>query len=265
MQYKTTNTERLYGMEKVVILDDSISYFTDPSHIQAVYGKFWDEGIPICLAISPALRGNVRSPEDSETYYGAIPQNKQGNPDPFKVTDNKKLCNYLNVMAEQRLVEICIRGYNGNVDEFDTDDDVLLQQKIEDGKSMMESAFPAAEINTFVLPEKKYSNTAIQLLTEYDFSICSYSAPDAPFIKSAMENSRTHFSYSDIVLRENDNFDIPALARIDTQSFIVIRQNYWIFYDNQQNINQALFDEWKKLVKDMLDLKNLEIDTFAFI
>ena len=261
---KLSCIERIYVMEKVLILDDSISYFTDPSQIQAIYGKFWDEGIPISLAITPALRGDIRSSYGTG-YFEGIPENKRGEASPFKVTDNKKLCNYLNVMAEQRLVEICIRGYNGTMDEFDTDDDVLLQQKIEDGKSLLQSAFPAAEINTFVLPEKAYSETAIQLLTEYDFNICSYAAPDAPFIKSALENSRTHFSYSDLVLHGDVNSELPVLPRIDTQNFIVIRQNYWIFFDSAKAINQTLFDEWQKLVKDILNLKNLEIDTFTFI
>lgn len=258
-----TYTERLYDMEKVVILDDSISYFTDPSQIQKVYGKFWDEGISISLAITPALRGNVH---DGNRY--GIPTDKQGDNSPFKVTDNKKLCNYLNVMAEQRLVEICIRGHNGNSDEFDSDDDVLLQQKIEDGKSMMQSAFPAAEINTFLLPEKTYSDTAIQLLTEYDFNLCTYSAPDSAFIHKAVENSRTHFSYSDTFLAGGQSEDIDiamALAKIDRQDFIVIRQHYSVFYESGQLSDKPLFNNWLKLIDMLLELKNLEIDTFTFI
>lgn len=256
-------TERLYDMEKVVILDDSISYFTDPSQIQKVYGKFWDEGISISLAITPALYGNVR---DGDTY--GIPTDKQGDDSPFKVTDNKKLCDYLNVMAEQRLVEICIRGHNSNSDEFDSDDDVLLQQKIEDGKSLMQSAFPAADINTFLLPEKNYSETAIQLLTEYDFNVCTYSKPGTAFIHKAVENSRTHFSYSDTFLTEDQSGDVDialALAKIDRQDFIIIRQRYPVFYEGGQLSNKPLFDKWIKLVDMLLELKNLEIDTFTFI
>lgn len=255
-------------MEKVVILDDSISYFTDPSQIQKIYGKFWDEGIPISLAITPALRGNVRSSSDSASYYGAIPADKHGDPSPFKVTDNKKLCNYLNVMAEQRLVEICIRGHNGNIDEFDSDDDVLLQQKIEDGKSLMQSAFPDAEINTFVLPEKAYSDVAKQLLTEYDFNLCTYSLPGSAFTQKSPKNSRTHFNYSDVILPTNQSDDIDiamTLAKIDTRDFIVIRQHYWTFYAGKQLSDEHHYDNWIELVNLILELKNLDIDTFAFI
>src|SRR5690606_28422799 len=138
-------------MKKVVILDDSISYFTDPSQIQAVYGQFWDEGIPISLAITPAHLSDAQ---------------------PFRVSKNERLCRYLNVMAEQRLVEICLHGYNGTPDEFASKDDILLGQKIEEGKAELEMALPDAEIGTFVVPEARYSKTAKNLLTEYDFRIC---------------------------------------------------------------------------------------------
>lgn len=251
-------------MKQVVILDDGISYFTHPSQVQKTYGKFWDEGIPICLAMTPALRGNSRSATDRDRFYDGIPLEKRGTQSPYKISDNPTLCNYLNVMAEQRLVEICIRGYNGDVDEFDTDDDILLQQKIEDGKSILERAFPSAEITTFLLPEATYSSTAIDLLTQYDYNICTYQE-DAKVIKSALENSRNYFTYPGVILPDETAIDTAVatiLSQIEKQDFVVLRQNYWTFYEPA---GEPLIPVWNDLVNAVLRLKNLEIDTFTFL
>lgn len=239
-------------MKKVVILDDSISYFTDPSQIQAVYGQFWDEGIPISLAITPALKGDGR---------------------PYKVSKNQTLCRYLNVMAEQRLVEICLHGYNGTHDEFASKDDVLLGQKIEEGKAELETALPDAEIGTFVVPETKYSKTAKNLLTEYDFRICVPHKPKAKsddmlFTTKYLSNDRKLFTYSTSIFTNKDNNNKGNLAQIyaDIQGndLIIIRQHYALFFDEVDNINE-LFEHWQLFVEELLANKELEFDTFMFI
>lgn len=237
-------------MKKVVILDDSISYFTDPSQIQAVYGQFWDEGIPISLAITPAQLLDAQ---------------------PFKVSKNETLCRYLNVMAEQRLVEICLHGYNGTADEFASNDDILLGQKIEEGKAELEMALPDAEIGTFVVPETKYSKTAKNLLTEYDFRICvphkaKAKSDDILFTTKDLSNERKLFTYStSIFTSKKDNGNLAQIyADIQDNDLIIIRQHYALFYDEVNKMN-ALFEQWQLFVEELLANKDLEFDTFMFI
>ncbi|MGJ3238004.1 MAG: hypothetical protein ACFE0Q_04800 [Anaerolineae bacterium] len=259
-------------MTKVVILDDGISYFTNPTKLQKIYGRFWDEGIPVNLAITPALHGAVHSAQDPTQYYGGIPQPEQGTQRPFKISNNHRLCDYLNVMAEQRLVEICLRGYSGALDEFNSDDDILLQQKIEEGLSELQSAFPDASIQTFILPEKDHAKTAIQLLTEYDFHIGAYhSQPSAPRQLATSdepdEPARTLFTYGKPLLSPNTHQAQVVIQRLQTNGddFVIIRQAYWALYDTHQNQTGALYPAWETFVSELLALPHLEIDTFSFI
>ena len=236
-------------MKKVVILDDSISYFTNPSHIQEVYGRFWDEGIPISLAITPALH------KDNQ---------------PFRVSNNETLCRYLNVMAEQRLVEICLHGYNGTLDELKSSDDILLGQKIEEGKSELEKALPDAEIGTFVIPEQRYSKTAKDLLIEYDFRICAPHKPraksDASLFKSKkLANERKFFSYNTPIFSHEGQEHKQVMDSLGTHDFIIIRQHYSTFYDAKTTSTNQLFQKWQDFVAILLDNQELEFDTFMFI
>ncbi|GAB5492354.1 MAG: hypothetical protein Phog2KO_25690 [Phototrophicaceae bacterium] len=236
-------------MKTVVILDDSISYFTNPSHIQEVYGRFWDEGIPISLAITPALYKNTQ---------------------PFKVSANDTLCRYLNVMAEQRLVEICLHGYNGTIDEFKSGDDILLGQKIEEGKAELEKALPDAEIGTFVIPEQRYSKTAKDLLIEYDFRICAPHKPSAKsddilFKTKDLGNERKFFTYAPPIFSQSSQNSTDMISNLKDKDFIIIRQNYATFYDDTIPKTNQLFQEWQGFVANLLANQDLEFDTFMFI
>lgn len=251
-------------MKKVVILDDGISYFTNPADIQRVYGRFWDEGIPISLAVTPAIKGTATLADDSAQYDGGIAPEKQGDSSPFKVSDNAMLCRYLNVMAEQRLVEICLRGYDGTANEFDTDDDILLQQKIEEGKSELQRAFPEAEINTFILPQNTYSQTAIDLLTEYDFNICAYHSKDDALQSSQtpITDERIFFKYGNRVLLTHHDTN-PIIDALTSQEFSILHQAYWSLFDGNQ-VNEK-YEQWAEIVSHLLSLQDTMIDTFTFI
>ena len=252
-------------MKKVVILDDGISYFTNPTHIQRVYGRFWDEGIPISLAVTPAIKGTTRLADTPSQYDGSIAPEKRGESSPFKVSDNTILCSYLNVMAEQRLVEICLRGYDGAIDEFDTDDDILLQQKIEEGKAELQRAFPKADINTFVVPQNTYSQTAIDLLTEYDFNICTYQISDRPLLsaQASMAEDRMAFQYGKRIFND-DVIDTDRIIKsLSAQDFNILHQVYWSLFDNKQTNKK--YEQWDTIVSHLLSLPDTIIDTFTFI
>jgi|GEM_PF-5850214 len=247
-------------MKKVVILDDGVSYFTNPTHLHKVYGRFWDAGVPISIAMTPAIRGDVKSENDSTQYFGGIHKDKQGQHQPFKLSDNTKLCDYLNVMADQRLVEICVRGYNGTIDEFDSDDDVLLQQKIEVGLSVITQSLPDAAITTFVLPQHSYSPTAVELLSEYDFNICLPAKDKSAFQMKDITDSRKSFTYP---LMEELDPGTPG-AQIDSHDFFILRHHYWMVYDDNQ-VNESRYANWQSLVDNLLKRDDIEIETFSFI
>ncbi|MGB7340324.1 MAG: DUF2334 domain-containing protein [Phototrophicaceae bacterium] len=252
-------------MKKVVILDDGISYFTDPAKIQRVYGRFWDEGIPICLAVTPAIKGTARLADNPLAYDGSLAIAKHGDSSPFKVSSNTILCSYLNVMAEQRLVEICLRGYDGTANEFDTDDDILLQQKIEEGKSELQHAFPMADINTFVIPQNTYSQTAIDLLTEYDFNICAYQSSKLPVLSQQLPltDDRALFHYGTRILADNTSDATMILDALSAQDFNILHQAYWSLFDDKQ-VNDK-YDVWTTIVSHLLTLPDTIIDSFSFI
>lgn len=254
-------------MKKIIFLDDSINYFTDPTRLQTIYGRLWDAGIPIALAITPAQVGDAGLASHNNHIRPAIAPEYRDKAQPFKLRENQMLCRYLNVMAQQRLVEICIRGYHGTYDEFNSEDDILLSQKIEEGLAELQTALPDAELKTFLMPEDKYAQTAVELLCRYGFDICAFEEKQANQ-QQAISDDCQLFTYS-------LPFFLPDIApekclkiaheQLENQAFLIIRQPNWAFYYDWQQSPTALKNAWDSFIDELLLLKDVEIDTFAFI
>lgn len=247
-------------MTHIVIYDDTVSAFSNPTQLQAVYGIFWDVGVPISLGITPMILGTANNP--------SIPADKRLLHARYRVTDNTMLCNYLNVMAEQRLVEVCQMGFHGTSDEFSTDDDILLQQKIEEGQAELGKAFPDAELHTVCAPPSNISDTAIQLLTEYDFNIGAYlsisSASTHPN-REALNDARALFYYGQPI--DDATLSLPPSALLgdnaDKLDYFVLRASYTSFFHQAQPNSQL--EKWRGFCEDLLAMPHITVDTFSYI
>lgn len=263
-------------MKRAVFLDDSISYFTESTRLHKIYGRLWDEGIPIAVAVTPAQQGNAKIQVGAAQLSRGVPDEFRTKSHPFRIADNPKICNYLNVMAQQRLIEVCIHGYDGSQDEFAIQDDVLLSQKIEEGKAIMGKAVPDADITSFVVPEIGCSETAFNLLVEYDFHVVTHqnaklaskpskSDPDTMTIAAY---DRHHFRYGDIFLAPSsdpDNALKALLKRFHASDLLIIRQPHWLFYDVDGTLRQDMFSIWQQFLDTILKLQDVDFETFMYL
>src|SRR5262249_4896338 len=135
-------------MKTIILRDNDSSAFSSPALLEKVYGRLWQANIPVSLGVVPQPRGDVRLLHlQDQPYDPSIPPKFRGSNQPYKLRENKILCSFLNEMARQGLVELCLHGYDHSYNEFDIEDETLLSQKIEEGKAELESAFPDAAIN----------------------------------------------------------------------------------------------------------------------
>jgi hypothetical protein len=79
---------------KVIIRDDDISYFTQPSMLEEIYSKCWDCGIPICFSVIPSHSTDTQG--SGLEYEPNIPPAYRCKKAEYAVSENKKLCNFLN-------------------------------------------------------------------------------------------------------------------------------------------------------------------------
>jgi peptidoglycan/xylan/chitin deacetylase (PgdA/CDA1 family) len=262
-------------MKTIIIRDNDISAFASPAHLERIYGRLWQAGVPLSLGIIPQPRGDVRLLDESaQPYDPSIPPQYRGSNKPYKLRENKILCSYLNEMARVGLVEICLHGYQHSYHEFDSDDETLLSQKIEEGKGELESAFPDAEIRTFIAPYDKLSPSAFNLLVDYGFHICTSSASlkgtDYAFMddysRHDMPNEQKLFTACEFFFRHDASPEASlafARQRLAEHNFLIISNHYWAFYYDWASISQPLLAAWNSYVDEVLALKKLKFTTFT--
>jgi hypothetical protein len=102
-----------HSMNKVIVRDDDISFFTSPDLLERVYGRLWSRHKPVCLSVIPAQNSNVRIDyRPGKPFDPSIPPGYRGQDHDHTILNNRELCAYLNEKARQGLVEICLHGYS---------------------------------------------------------------------------------------------------------------------------------------------------------
>ena len=168
-------------MRTIIFRDDDISYFTKPRWLEAIYGRVWEAGSPVCLAVIPWVYGDTRVYwTDGNPHDQGIPPEHRGKTKNFPVSDNRDLCDFLNDKATSGLVEICLHGYAHTFYEFITHDRAVIRQKLDVGMALLERAFPAASIRTFIPPYDRISPVALEELVARGFNISTRSLNLAP-------------------------------------------------------------------------------------
>lgn len=262
-------------MKTIILRADDISAFTSPALLDKIYGRFWQANIPLSLAVIPQPRGDVRLLDEVDKPYApSIPPKFRGDNTPHKLRENQILCRYLNEMARQGLVELCLHGYEGTQQEFASDDETLLAQKIEEGKAELERAFPDVEIKTFIAPEDGLSATALQLLIDYGFHICASSytlqGTDFAFLNNhsrhELPNEQRLFCAAESPFKHNltpeSCLNLAELA-LEENNFLISSSHYWTFYYDWAGNWEAMQSAWNRYVDTLLALKKVKFATFS--
>ena len=264
-------------MRTIIFRDDDTSYFTAPERLQAIYGRVWDAGQPVCLAVIPWVYADTRvywshgNPQDP----GIAPEHR-GATRNFAVSDNRALCDFLNKKAAAGLVEICLHGYTHTFFEFITHDRSLIRQKLEQGVDLLRRAFPAADIKTFIPPYDRISPVALEELIAAGFHISTMShnlaalpaLPQIAGFDAGRINQRQMLYVCDDYLftYQRDPTESLRLARgsLATKDLTIVCNHYWMFYHPwRSQPNAADIAAWHSLLDAILGADDCDIDSFA--
>jgi len=262
-------------MQRIIIRDDDTSFYTTPHLLERVYGRLWDAGIPVSLAVIPAVRGDTRVLHRQGTPFDpGIPPVYRGDTTAHFIEENTELCVYLNDKVAAGLVEICQHGYNHIYHEFDSDDPAAISHMLADGRVHLEAAFPTAQIKTFIAPYDRISATALQMIFDADYAVCTLPETLTPFPEYVIRGGYQQFTtpagnplYTAeeyLFNHRDDPAQITRTARqhLQTRSLLVLVNHYWTFYYDWGDTT-GLYTAWDAFVDDLLALPPGTITTFA--
>jgi len=264
-------------MPKIIFRDDDTSYFAEPRLLEAIYGRLWDAGLPVCLAVVPKVYGDIRVYwTDGNPHDSSIPPEHRGKDVHFSVLDNPELCQFLNDKVAAGLVEICLHGYSHIFYEFITHQRSVIRHKLERGLTILKRAFPAATIQTFIAPYDRLSPIALSELIQAGFHISTQSVnlaamPSLPQLaghQAAAINPRQTLYICDEYLFSHRANPAESLQRARTalahNELTIVCNHYWMFFHPwRATPNPEAIAHWNSLLDDVLESGNFEITTFA--
>ena len=143
-------------MRRVVIRDDDTNAFTPPECLEQLYRPFLKRGMPVNLAVIPAVRRDAKTPEGTREgfLFAANGSAKDTNP----IANNAVLTAYLRSEPCYRIVQ---HGCHHDTFEFNTEDEVEVSRRITQGaRHLAEAGFTSPR--TFVAPHDKFSRAAFR-------------------------------------------------------------------------------------------------------
>jgi hypothetical protein len=156
----------------IIIRDDDPGFFAHPALLEQLYSPLWEAGLPVCLAVIPAHDATIHIPNETGGFLDPnVPSRYRGEVRQYPITENPTLCYYLNDMARQGLVEVCLHGYSHRWREFGTDDVDYLRRAVHNGAALLRSAMPDANITTFIPPYEAISDAALEILFKAGFDV----------------------------------------------------------------------------------------------
>lgn len=254
---------------QLIFRDDDTSFFTPPALLEQIYAPLWQHHLPVSLAVIPAQHGNIVLDFGSGSFIDPnIAPQYRGQDKTFPVTENAELCAYLNDKVRQGLVEICLHGYDHRFPEFRTDDEALIRRKLTEGRAILETAFPKAEIKTMLVPYDAISNTALNIIVEmgYHTALGMYSIPKESTLIGAPPNraikSTSGSTFFNIGADYIGHFDHWLEVLQDEAATLVCVNHYYMFYNDFDGHNQQAFADWNRLLEHILPTYAANVTTF---
>ncbi len=263
-------------MPKIIFRDDDTSYFTAPQRLERIYSRLWEAGLPVCLAVIPEVYADTRVYwTDGNPHDPGIPPAYRGKDSYFSILDNRELCAFLNEKAAAGLVEICLHGYTHTFYEFISHDPARIRQKLDDGMAILQRAFPAAVIKTFVPPYDRLSPLALRELIARGFHISTKSLnlaplPDLPqltgFAMGQITSGQSLYVCDDYLFtHQRDPAESLGAARaaLAENALTIICNHYWMFfYPWRKQPKPTDLAAWSALLDDVLS-GDFEVSSFS--
>ena len=149
---------------QIIVRDDDVSALTSADLLAQLYAPLWNVDKPVCLFVVPLASPQLVEPVPRISCSGAIPLLK-----------NDNLCVFVNQAILSGHVEIGLHGLYHSPGEFRVSDRTMVAERLREAKTLIESVFPNAELQTFVPPREDLSTVARDVVLELGFNICAKS------------------------------------------------------------------------------------------
>lgn len=147
-------------MHYVILRDDDTCAFTPKACLERLYRPFLDRGLPVNLAVIPAVNTAVRTPDGRREGFLT---SGQGPDSPLApVGDNRELVDYL---RSEPGYDIVHHGCHHDYFEFGATDRVELARLLDEGAARLREA-GLREPAAFVAPYDRFSREALAEVAE---------------------------------------------------------------------------------------------------
>ena len=233
--------------------------------------------MPVCLGVIPQVYGDIRVYwTDGNPHDPSIPPAYRGTAANYSILDNRELCDFLNDKAAAGLVEICLHGLTHSFYEFITHDRSVIRQKLDEGRSILQGAFPAASIRTFIAPYDRLSPVALEELIEGGFQISTMSLNLAPlpqlpqiagFGAGAIKEGQMLYVCDDYLFSyQRDPAESLRKARMALREneLAILCNHYWMFFHPwRARANKPDMVAWQAFLDEALEAGRHEITSFS--
>jgi len=262
----------------IIFRDDDPSFYATPAMLEALYRPIWERALPVCLSVIPEHYANIFVPWEPPPHLDPnVAPAYRGQERGFPISQNPELCNYLDGLVQQGLVEILLHGYSHLFHEFNSYDVPVLRDKLQRGRAELEKAFPHADITTFIAPYNAVTARSIDVILGegLHFHMDSKDIPPTSPYKPEPRNRVSTLLHtgggrflisdtSDYGMNQPDEIRFPRFEgwlaqRADADAILVACHHYYMFYENFGAPKAAEFDLWNNLIAQ---LGEAEITTF---
>jgi len=148
-------------MRQVIIRDDDTNAFTPPECLEQLYRPFLDRGMPVNLAVIPAVRRDAKTPDGKREGFLFAANGNAQNTNP--IGQNRALVDYLRSEPNYRIVQ---HGCHHDTFEFSINDEAEVSRRISQGAThLADAGFTAPK--TFVAPHDKFSPAAFRKCADH--------------------------------------------------------------------------------------------------
>ena len=236
-----------YGKMPILVRDDDTNFFTKPSMLESIYSRAWENGLKISFGVIPLQRGtnNISVPPDMRTRS-----------EPFPITDNIVLVEYIKDKLQNGRAEVLQHGLSHYVDKdghWEFGKKLDTAKYINRGRNILVEAFETVP-KFFVPPGEQITRYNFEKLVESGLiPICRRTSFDTflanPIIPKYIKHVATKYvtdKYKDTY--KNEKTVIQSLKPV----IITIKNNFvsWTVPIHSSGISspESLFDFTNKLI-----------------
>lgn len=180
-----------YGKTPLLVRDDDTNFFTRSDMLESIYSSAWEKGLKISFAAIPMQKG---------TDNISVPPEMRASNSYFRITDNKKLVEYLKKKISDGKTEILQHGFSHHTYEnghWEFGQKLDIKEDINLGKKILTEAFGIGP-KIFVPPGEDITRNNIEAVVEAGLiPICRRTLFDTfldnPIVPNFVKRAATRF------------------------------------------------------------------------